>query len=302
MRAFFSCATSQLQGAEGSLRQTELADGTRRLTASTFTLHDTRAPIPSCERLEASSLALRQIVDRSSQRVLGALEPLIRTKGQVLASLHGGWYASLGELALHGEQLEHFHAYTRREDNTSAGALPPQPPSAEQSLPMHTDGGLLLAMLPALHMREHTSHVDILPPPYGENGTSGFRVQLADGSMAAVDHALAGSSLLYLVGDGWRQWLTPQLSRAMRAAPHSMSVLPSNHEREGATEARLWYGRMYLPPEDALLPGENRSFAELRASEERAAGVTRWANNVSNENVRPSFGLEAVSRRHLVDK
>lgn len=64
----------------------------------------------------------------------------------------------------------------------------------------------------------------------------------------------------------------------------------------------MWYGRMYLPPEDALLPGENRSFAELRASEERAAGVTRWANNVSNENVRPSLGLEAVSRRRLVDK
>eukprot|EP00966_Prymnesium_polylepis_P075162 1743384-Prymnesium_polylepis.1 len=56
-------------------------------------------------------------------------------------------------------------------------------------------------------------------------------------------------------------------------------------------EARLWYGRMYLPPADALLPPHGVPYAEHRAGEiER--GLTTSAV--------PADGR--ASRRFLADK
>ncbi len=47
----------------------------------------------------------------------------------------------------------------------------------------------------------------------------------------------------------------------LRAAPHAVSM-PVHKE----SQARVWYGRMVLPPFDALHPDHGQTFGSLRES------------------------------------
>jgi len=156
-----------------------------------------------------------------------------------------------------GEQLEHFHAYLPRRGGAGGGA----------AVGLHTDGGLFIAMVPAMYARAAPAEGAFEPIPNPQPATSGFLVQRADGTVAGVPAELEDSSVVIALGDGWRDWLNPSLRTSLRSAPHSM-VIPPSH-----AGARLWYGRMFLPPRDALLPPHGVMFADHRAAEARAVGV-----------------------------
>ena len=88
--------------------------------------------------------------------------------------------------------------------------------------------------------------------------------------------------------DGWKDWINTSLRSPLRAAPHAMAMPRATNAKEtagvtGVTDAkktaavsemvRLWYGRMDLPPADALLPPHGVRFSYHRTAEARAVGV-----------------------------
>jgi hypothetical protein len=166
-------------------------------------------------------------------------------------------YHSLTRLYDAGEQLEHFHAYqlrSARQASTSGSVLPARdgpsarlvaraPTSAQGStIPLHVDDGLLLTLvppsireLPEEGRRTAGQGADAVGRDLNPTGSSlGLFVRMADGSLvsAAADPVDPGadtaaedaSSLLFVVGQGWRTWLSPLLATRLRPAPHSVEL------------------------------------------------------------------------------
>mmetsp|Transcript_60361 Transcript_60361/g.116407 ORF Transcript_60361/g.116407 Transcript_60361/m.116407 type:complete len:474 (-) Transcript_60361:59-1480(-) len=98
--------------------------------------------------------------------------------------------------------------------------------------------------------------------PVGE-----FRLLLRSGEEVMVE--LPSDELFFLLGDGVHQYVNSRTRNGLdlRAAPHAL-VMPSS---EGKNQWRLWYGRMFLPPPDALHDVENGvTFGDLRRSLQEA--------------------------------
>ena len=64
-----------------------------------------------------------------------------------------------------------------------------------------------------------------------------------------------------MLGDGVNQFVNPRYHNGppLRAVPHAMRM-----PDQAASEARVWYGRMFLPPTDALSHREGVSYGEIR--------------------------------------
>mmetsp|Transcript_1659 Transcript_1659/g.2921 ORF Transcript_1659/g.2921 Transcript_1659/m.2921 type:complete len:790 (+) Transcript_1659:117-2486(+) len=143
-------------------------------------------------------------------------------------------YRRYSDIFQHGEHLEHLHAFFN-EDKTSALLE-----AAAPTLDFHTDAGLFIAMTAGLYASDQG---ELLP-----DETNGLYLQLMSGSVVEV-HANEGA-LIIMVGDGGTRWLAPLLGSSLRAAPHSLRIASTT----GRAHSRAWFGKMYLPPSDALLP------------------------------------------------
>jgi len=283
-RALAKCASGD--AAPASWFEVELPDKTVRRSLGTRTTRGVPEPLPGgCEGTEETLEPLRAIVDSASRSFLGELEPLVRGSEAVLTTRSGRGYHSLMEMAQGGEQLEHFHVYLPKA--AAAVQAPTHPNPTTTALPLHTDAGLFIALVPAMWVGAGSA----------PGRADGFSVQAADGRALTIDPSAASSSVVFVMGEGWAKWITPRLRSELRAAPHAMAMTPpatavtnaspsgidappstmapsvskmdpsvskidasvskidaSNLATEGAPLARLWYGRMFLPPSDALMP------------------------------------------------
>ena len=286
LRSLYDCAQS---GHSRGVVEVKMLDGTRRVTAAARTLRGVSAPMDHCDGLHEATEPLRAAVDLTTQRVLKALEPLVQFPGKVLPKDGGEWYETLADVTHAGEQLEHFHAYLPNSTTHHAPSSPAQP--AAQALPLHTDAGMFIAMVPALYARGAPGSTQSIPSSTAEAAGGGLFIELSDGSLATVPAHLEQTSVLYALGDGWAEWINPSTRAKLRAAPHLMAM-PRASAFTGAAatadgrsddkaaqaaatvpHARLWYGRMFLPPSDALLPPHGVRFDAHRAAEQRAVGV-----------------------------
>ena len=307
--------------------ETRMADGSLRRSLGTKTAAGGIAePIPGdCEGLADATAALRSLVDGAAYSLLRSLQPLQRGPVAMLATGGSQPYASLVDAARAGEQLEHFHSY--RASPSAAAATPASdastPVVSPAAAPLHTDAGLFIAFVPAMFVEESTTSTTSGgsssgtsataaghgSPPHqyaaaadgngAEGSGDGFYVQRWDGTRARVSPASESSSVVFLLGDGWSQWLNPQLDRPLRAAPHGLImknglvVTPrtsddtggeegsrssasssdgssgrassSSASSRGSTLLRVWYGRMYLPPADAVQHAAAAPFRDWRA-------------------------------------
>jgi copper chaperone CopZ len=232
-----------------------LSDGTVRRTLGARTLRGAPEPLVSaCDGADSTQVheatdALRALVDQGTRRFVRALEPLVRPG----VALPGG-AASLTELVLGVEHLEHFHAYSPRAPPTpptlfngsaaaAAEALPP-------TLPMHVDAGLFISIVPALYLPVPAAAASAAAAS-GDTGVSAasssdasasasapsssssssppppdFFVERSDGAYAYLPAHAATDSLLFVLGDGWSHWINPVLKLSLRAAPHTIIVPP----------------------------------------------------------------------------
>lgn len=253
-----ACASDEATRA--SMQEVVLGDGTARRSLAARTVRGVPEPLEgTCNGAGEALEPLRAIVDSASRAFLGALEPLERGSTALLTTRSGRGYHSLLEVAQGGEQLEHFHTYVPLRlapaPNASSHDLP--------ALPLHTDAGLLLALVPAMWV---ASPSDL---PFSPSSPSdGFSVEGAAGELLTIEPESAPSSVVFVVGEGWGRWLEPALRGKLRAAPHSLAI-PA-----GARGSRAWYGRMLLPPGDALMPSSKRDGGAPPTYSEWSA----WAN------------------------
>ena len=244
-------------------KEHEFPDGTRRRTMATHTI-----PGPggiqkighggassACQAFDEASLPFREGVDSVTKafavRVTKLLEgemsstPLLQTED-------GFDFKTAADVVENGEHLEHFHSY----QGTSKAALRK---TDDSTIEWHTDQGMFLVFTPGV-MAEQTGD---MPAVDAFDETEGFYVELANGTRTLVkfDHE---DDLVIMLGDGVNQYLNANLKsggsgRKLRAVPHAVAM-PTHEDNQ----ARVWYGRMVLPPASAIHPEHGETFGKLR--------------------------------------
>ena len=228
----------------------QFADGTRRRTLASHTIpgpggqqpmsHNSDSKV--CHDFATASTSFRSTVGVVTQLLADRMAETLAvniTEGPLLTTASNHAFQSLREVVHGGEHLEHFHCYQK----TNASA-------AEDTIDLHTDQGLFLVFTPG-QMVSHDNKNAL---------SSGFFVETVDGSIAEVEFT-SEDDLVILLGDGVNQYINARLPshQQLRALPHSLRM--PTHQ---ADEARVWYGRMVLPPSDAIHPAHGLAFGELR--------------------------------------
>eukprot|EP00585_Thalassiosira_rotula_P012196 CAMPEP_0196141868 /NCGR_PEP_ID=MMETSP0910-20130528/10682_1 /TAXON_ID=49265 /ORGANISM="Thalassiosira rotula, Strain GSO102" /LENGTH=734 /DNA_ID=CAMNT_0041403097 /DNA_START=133 /DNA_END=2337 /DNA_ORIENTATION=+ len=202
----------------------------------------------SCARFRTHLSAFRSSVDRvtmqfaeSLSAAMGALlpKPLVSPRNGVS---NAGEYEDIKKVVDGGEHLEHFHSYQK------AGA------AGEETIEFHTDQGLFIAFTPGLIVSSNPS-LDV-------ELSDGFYVQGSDGEKILMQFT-GDDDLVFMMGDGVNQFINDKLTdgkKALQATPHALTV-PA---LEDVSKARVWYGRMVLPPMDAFIPSMGSTFGETR--------------------------------------
>jgi len=169
--------------------------------------------------------------------------------GATILSTKGGEKFGMKAVINKGDHLEHFHSYYAPKSKNSGGGAS----KADATIDWHVDQGLVLLFTPGQQ---------------DDKSTSGFFIQLKDGSAVEVDFDAALDDLVIMLGDGMDQYFNPVLKEGhqLRAVPHALTL-----PKAATTKPRLWYGRMVLPPPAALFssaagqhPEEDATFGDLR--------------------------------------
>ncbi len=193
-----------------------------------------------CNDLEASSQIFRDAVQRVSEAVaerFGSMESLA-------VDSDNNYRIPIETLINNGEHLEHFHSYYSVEEEESSV-------DTETTIDWHTDQGMMLLFTPG-QFQDGTT-------------TDGFFIQLEDSSTAEVAFDSEIDDLVIMLGDGVNQYINDNDPDAvpLRAVPHAVT-LP---KKSNIDTPRLWYGRMVLPPPEAIHPSANGfTFGEIRTA------------------------------------
>ena len=204
-----------------------------------------------CAEFTAAVEPFRTTVDEAVRLFGARLGGLLHVRSPLLTTREGFPFPSFFDVVDNGEHLEHIHAYSRPRDH-------PAKEEAGATLEMHTDQGLFIAFTPALLLSDNARAVDA-------PDASSFHIKLRSGEVVPV--AFDRDSLVFMLGQGVQQVVKPQLlpggvspgapAFIPRPTPHALSVAISG-------TARMWYGRMVLPPSDATVSGKALTFGEMR--------------------------------------
>lgn len=245
LRSMHKCS----QESAATLKHT-FDDGTVRRTMATHTIPGGMQDIPhatkACDAFSKASNDLRRTVAEVTEAFASRLHSVLDfedTTSPLLATVENYPFKSLVDVVESGEHLEHFNSFER----TSLATM-------ENTIDFHVDQGLFIAFTPALLVNNHND-MEV------STVSDGFFIELQDGSRAEVKFD-AHDNLVFMLGDGVNQYINPRLSKAsdmLRATPHALTM--PNH---GLNEARVWYGRMVLPPSDAVHPEHGVTFDEIR--------------------------------------
>jgi len=256
-------------------------DGTERRTLA-LSVHDVaaiRTDVPSCARLSEALSGFRELVggvQRTFARNLGAMlefggKPLLVTKD-------GAAYETLESLFENGDHLDHVHSYHLQRTHQR---------SDMHTMDLHTDQGLCIAFAPALMVEEVAGGA-----LRGSGKVAGkFHVQLQDESIVEV--GLRDDELIFMLGDGVNQYINPKKldGPELRAVPHALTM-----PQHVSNEWRVWFGRMFLPPGDAVSEEHGMTFEEISGMMSKA-----WLTEESQPrlNLGCSRGQRAAELRQL---
>jgi hypothetical protein len=214
-------------------------DGTRRRTLATHTVNgEMQAAVSNhneqaCEAFEQASTLFRHQVAEVTEAFAARLESLIENvEHPLLTTQSGETLDTIAEVVENGEHLEHFHSYSSSSDPVKEDM---------DTIEMHTDQGMFLVFTPG-----QTANNQEL--------TDGFFIQLSDGSRVMVNFD-QDDELVFLLGDGIHQVLAD--NKDLYSAPHALQMT--------ARDVRVWYGRMVLPPANAISPKHSdMTFGNIR--------------------------------------
>jgi len=224
-------------------------DGTERRTLAMAAAGEVpvHGDVASCAGLQDELKSFRTLVSSVSRTFAGTLGAMLNLGDEpLLASKSQGQYDSVESIFLHGDHLDHIHSYHLR---------PTHQGSAKRTMDLHTDQGLCIAFTPALLVEEDAQGV---VQGLGKNAGK-FQVQLRGGDVVEVD--LRGEELIFMLGDGVNQYVNPKKldGPELRAVPHALTM-----PQHAANEWRVWYGRMFLPPADAVNEDYGMTYGEMK--------------------------------------
>mmetsp|Transcript_3031 Transcript_3031/g.4086 ORF Transcript_3031/g.4086 Transcript_3031/m.4086 type:complete len:700 (-) Transcript_3031:81-2180(-) len=225
------------------------ADGTKRTTlASTFSVSAGYSPVnhggnfPACNDFDVNSLLVREIVSLVSSKFTERLseEFVSRSGTPFLQTKEGKRFDSILSVVNAGNHLDHFHSYSKKPTTKVEVDM--------ATIDFHTDQGLFIAFLPAKMLKS------------GSNDAGQFVLQFSDMSLREVVFANDMNTLVFMMGDGMKQFVNPKLSveRQIYVPPHALTMSAE------AENERLWFGRMFLAPEEAILEPYGLSFGEIQ--------------------------------------
>lgn len=225
-------------------------DGTQRLTlAMSSKQQDVDPTAGKCPGLPEKITHLRQVVNDVSEVFFERLDRILDLGGMPLLSSKSGLdYENMQDLLHHGDHLDHFHSYHQPAHDHEA---------LENTMDFHTDQGLAIAFTPAMMIDEDA------PAETSVSGASAgkFEIQLPSGQRIAV--SFPDDHLVFMLGDGVNRYINPSKISGpdLRAVPHAMTM--PHHSMQ---EWRVWFGRMFLPPGDAIQPGSGFTDGHIRTS------------------------------------
>jgi len=243
---------------EATLPKVVMKDGSSRTTVAAMTINGVAAKMTS--HCGGKSDKLRSAVDAAIVRLFSALDMAASVNGPLKSANTLGYvmepYSSFGSLIANGSHLEHLHMYEA--GSASLSKLP--------TMDFHVDSGLLVAMTSGFYSSSSPSVSSSSP-------FRGLLLELASGMRVQVG-IQSEAALVVMVGSAAAGWLRPVLGAPLRPAPHSLlaGLSPSD-----PLETRSWFGKMYLPPQDALLPatasnGIPMTYGRYRQSELASQG------------------------------
>jgi len=206
---------------------------------------DHMTPFAPCESFNQDAAAFRPTVTAVTQAFADRIAELFvvdehkEENVPLLSTLTNFGFSTIADVVHHGEHLEHFRSYQKLEQLQQ---------ETEETIELHVDQGLFLVFSPG-RMYQGKGKAEI---------SSGFFIQ--DQDDAVVEVAFDDEDdLVFMIGDGFDQYVNNRLSKKLRPVPHSLTLAP-----HGEMETRAWYGRMVLPPFDAVHPSHSLTFGELR--------------------------------------
>ena len=256
-------------------------DGTHRHTLATHSVPGGIQKIQhgiaseACQSFDESSDSFRATVAWATQtfadRLTEYFMPHFSKEGQgeskiemtpFLSTANGYDFNTFSEVVEYGEHLEHFHSYTQCEDEQV---------NNEETIEMHVDQGLFIAFTPGRMMQNQQDGSAKL--------TSGFFIKAPEGQIEEVEFGHQ-DDLVFMLGDGVNQYINDKLDtdKRIRAVPHTLRFKSND-----CSSTRVWYGRMVLPPVNAVHPAHGMTFGELRES-------MIAASHENQENDHPGLG------------
>lgn len=264
MSNLHSCILNQQQDrGEYDIAEESFPDGTIRRTLATATtalegpldlkLRKTTSPSTSCQSFEKNLELFRSIANMATNSFAKVLskemephlsKPLLIKRGNGEDS-----YDTIEDLVMNGEQLEHFHSYQKTE---SVGEEYDDD-EMMRTIDVHADQGFFIAFTPGMMISSNNKDNNYV-------SSEGFYIVEDDSDKIPihVDFNIETDDLVFMLGDGVNQYINNRLTdeengrRHLRATPHAVSLKVHDD-----SQARVWYGRMVLPPKDALVAAES---------------------------------------------
>eukprot|EP00536_Pseudo-nitzschia_multiseries_P018089 jgi/Psemu1/248546/estExt_Genewise1.C_21450006 len=262
-----------------------------------------------CLNLEASSQRFRAAVQGVSEAIAGRFGSLPSGIATQDANNNANRFLSIERVINDGEHLEHFHSYysvsdahshattTTTESKTKTKHALSSSSTIDIDIDWHTDQGMMLLFTPGQRRDGATS--------------DGFFIRLKDGSTVEVDFDSSVDDLVIMLGDGVHQYInngeseresaTNNRKTELRAVPHAV-VLANADADSIYTSPRLWYGRMVLPPPNAIHPLSGHNSADDNADAD-ATTTARTFGEIRDSMIRgdeSALPLGCASSRTMV--
>ena len=229
--------------ATSSSSTSELMDGTRRTSLARSPDMDWNFPTnqEECQDFVHASKGFQDIILHVTQVITHRIDALLHTSSStrrnhvpLYESSSSSSYWTFSDVVQSNDYLEHYHMY-----ETASSSFKTQ----RKALDVHTDMGLFLLFAPGQWINSIENY----------NSNNEFHVQLPNGVIQPIQ--FEEDDLVLMLGQALQD-LQPQL---FRAVPHSLQF-----SKQGR---RLWFGRMMLPPSDAIVPSTEQTvltFGQLR--------------------------------------
>lgn len=217
-------------------------DGSKRATIDAITIDGIAGEMSSSCGDEA--VGLRAVVDAASRQLFVALDLAVQLADDSDVQPIMTPYNTFTDLLDHGSHLEHLHTYY------STGSSP-YSADAKPTLDVHMDSGLFIAMTTGLWSDDSSI-----------NSAHGVYIETPTGVLARMESS--DNALIIMVGDGGARWLAPKLGASLRAVPHALLADVIHAQSTNKIRTRSWYGKMFLPPKDAIIHDLSMTFAAFR--------------------------------------